>query len=204
MKNKLIIILALFCCSCAKPKYTDEPFFRLEYTLGGDRIVDEDYGRAERGVFGSYYESRMGGQCFCFKPVNDTVRLAGFDVTLEVKGNSAGDGFSFSVTSPEAFFICGKTYCYKNEAGSLENNPVALYHNGKRYYFIKGDFSFARLWETSQVDRFLMTFNFDCFYPSDQEEVTSDTLRIRDGFLTVCRRYKETPGTLEKMILYEK
>ena len=119
MKNKLIIILALFCCSCAKPKYTDEPFFRLEYTLGGDRIVDEDYGRAERGVFGSYYESRMGGQCFCFKPVNDTVRLAGFDVTLEVKGNSAGDGFSFSVTSPEAFFICGKTYCYKNEAGII-------------------------------------------------------------------------------------
>ena len=203
MNFKLSFLSGLLClCSCTEPKYTDEPFFRLEYTMGGDRITDEDYGIEERGLFGIYYSTRISGG-FQFKPVNDTVRLAGFTVDLNVY-DYFNDVFNFDIVSPEAFFICGKKYSFQSEPGILSTTPVRFYHKGKEYYFLRGDFCFSRLWESSKVDRYLMNFNFDCFPATGNPADKVDTLKIRDGYLTVCRRYMETPGTLQKMILYER
>ncbi len=194
-KILLSILVLLAVCSCTKPKYTDEPFFRLEYSRGANRFADEDYGREERWYFGRFYSSRASGPCFNFKPLNDTVRLAGF--CLEVNSE---DYFRFDISSTEAFFYDGKKYSFRHDPGSTVYGPVTLTHNNRGYYPISGDFCFTRLKE-SAIDRFLLKFNFDCFDPYGQ-----DTIKIRDGFLTLCRRYTEsnTSERLQRMMLYEK
>lgn len=187
MHNKFIIftvLAAALMCSCEKEKYTDETFYRLEYTLGGDRFFFEDYGRTRNGLFRNSSVSNASGQGFIFRPVNDTVRLAGFSFNVQ--------GFRLELSSDSAFFFDGHKYDL--------SKSIEFQDEGKAYICTQGDFSFKRLTENVR-DRYLLSFNAELM-----SKDSTETIQVRDAFLTLCRRYTEkyTDAKLDSMILYEK
>ena len=226
MRNKLIILSAMLLsfCSCQKEKYRDEPFFKLEFSYKNERFYYEDMGKPQKSWFGIVvYKSMGNGPQFQFENVNDTLRRAKFEFNIsfieDPNKPSPGPGenhlIQFKLLSPDAFFYIGKKYpLFVSDINppakssvriarrivGVEGNKLTWVPDGDSRC-IGGSFSFRKPNE-NPMDRFVLCFDLVCVLEA-QPNYPADTVRIKDGFLTVCRRLSENSWQRD-LILYEK
>lgn len=210
MRNCYILLFAAVLCFCScVEKYQDETFYRVEYTFNRDRLYYEDMGREVQRLFGTSHTSAASGAEFMYESVNDTIRRARYEFSF-YPGPGVGIGtIQLTLHGYDAFFYLGQKYPLIDYADlpqkGPEDDPAAVKPSwvkiNKGLRCVSGSFSFRRASERP-IDRYVLCFDLQIERSSTQNH-PKDTLQIKDGFLTVCRRFNDN-NVYRDLILYEK
>lgn len=192
----LCLFLCLLLASCYE-KQIDEPYYELEYDVGGEHYYYKDMGVSYRNLFGSHYESRSEGGLFRFRNIDDSTRVALFSFAVNGPANASGKShyISFDLPGDSPFFFERRKYTYQMDSLVLWKAPVTVnYHYG----LTKGTFSFSSV-KDGGYGRYLFSFDFDC------ANAEGETLKFRYGQVLICNRLVKERGNerIIKMILHE-
>lgn len=173
MKKLLFLSFAVLTLSACKSEdpYKDEPFIREEFSVDGERYVWEDMGHEIKDLFEDYIEPDSFGDAVSVRSIDDSTRIASFSLHTEK--------IDYQLINYTSFFFEGRRYEVIKDTlhytASQILSPVAA-------KVVGGWFSLSHK-PVQPIDRYVLTFEFDCVTES------GDTVRVRDGLLEVCRRF---------------
>ena len=173
MKRIVLLFLALSCLASCRlhDDYTGEPFIHLEYTVGSERFVFEDWGHIYPGFlsdsFGPYSQCSLYSQQVAFNQSIATLSLS-------------SDCLNLYLESDRHFFTDGKRYVYKE---SPQKEACSLIQP-KQGTAMSGWYSLTRKC-TEPYCSYDVHFEFTCRNGEEEFEIT-------DGILQVGRRCRQS------------
>ena len=184
MRRLATLLLAVICLAgCMHDDYTGEPFFILEYSLDGDRIVYEDWGSLRPGLFGSSLIASHESAGLHTRGAGSGQSVACFDITTSA--------IRIAFETGQGAFIEGKRYEYENNPQKGEwDSGVSMLYSPAKARVEEGWYSFSRKC-SEPFGRYEVYFEFTC--RNDQQ-----TFEIRDGVIKVGRRFQGDVSNLIK------
>ncbi|MBR4826937.1 MAG: hypothetical protein IKZ91_03530 [Bacteroidales bacterium] len=171
-KAVLLLLAALSLTACRlHDKYTGEPFIHLEYTVGGERFVYEDWGV----MWSSYYfGAESGGAGLQHKQIDANTTQARFGLET--------DYLTLWLPCDKPYYTDGKVYEYKYDPQSRRPYTCILDvpQTGR---LTKGHYSLTRKCSKPYCT-YEVHFEFTCKGGQGDFEVT-------DGVIQVGRRFQE-------------